>query len=110
MTSMNFWYIKKEYGINPEIGMRVEVNGRGGVIIGGYGPYIGVNFNDDKPGVCIYCHPTSGVTYFDEIVKIRKPKKSRARYADFCSEETDLTFKEWLKYKEYRRKEFGESY
>jgi hypothetical protein len=110
MIKKSFWYIKREYGINPEIGMRVEINGRGGVIIEDCGPYIGVNFNDDKPGECVSCHPISGVTYFDEIVKIRKPKKSSSRFADFISSDIGWTFKEWLKYKEYRRKEFGESY
>lgn len=107
---MSFEYIKKNYGVNPELGMRVEINGRGGVIIKDLGSHIGVNFDDNKLGVCLRCHPTWEVKYFDEIVKIRKPKKSSSRFADFISSDTGWTFKEWLKYKEYRRKEFGESY
>lgn len=58
-----FDYIKRYYGVSPEIGMHVEVDGRAGVIKKDLGNYIGVAFDDDKSGTVRPCHPTWRVMY-----------------------------------------------
>lgn len=72
----------KAYGVPAEIGRRVTVYGKPGIIAEDRGHYIGVNFDCDKPGVIKNAHPTSEVQYHD-IGKLRKPSKSRARYLRF---------------------------
>ena len=76
--STPFEYINKTYGVNACIGRKVMVNGKSGVIAKDCGHYIGVNFNDDKPGVISNCHPTWKVEYLG-IGKIRKLTKSQER-------------------------------
>lgn len=74
-----FEYIKSTYGVPAEIGRRVTVYGKPGIIAKDCGHYIGVNFDEDKPGVIKNAHPTSEVVYL-EMGKIRKPSRSAARY------------------------------
>ena len=75
-------YIKQYYGVPADIGRRVVVNGKPGIIAKDCGNYIGVNFDDDKPGVISNCHPTWKVEYLD-MGKIRQPTRSQARYQRF---------------------------
>lgn len=72
-------YVRTHYGVPADIGVRVEVYGKPGIIAEDHGHYIGVNFDSDKPGRILPCHPTDGVKY-GGIGTIRKPSKSRARY------------------------------
>lgn len=72
-------YVKNYYGVPADIGRRVTVDGRPGIISKDGGNYIGVNFDSDKPGVISNCHPTWRVDYL-EIGKIRAITKSQARY------------------------------
>ncbi len=74
-----FDYIKQHYAVPAEIGRLVKVNGRSGVIVKDCGHHLGVNFDDDKPGVIRHCHPTWEVEY-GEIGSIRKQTKSQACY------------------------------
>lgn len=76
---MNCEYVKQTYGVPAEIGRRVTVYGKPGIIAEDRGHYIGVNFDSDKPGVIKNAHPTSDVQYHD-IGKICKPSKWRQRY------------------------------
>lgn len=76
---MAFEYVKEYYGVPACHGMRVEVNGKPGVIIKDCGHHVGVNLDSDKPGVVSRCHPTWEVKYF-EVGKIRKPTKAQERY------------------------------
>jgi hypothetical protein len=76
---MNCEYVKQTYGVPAEIGRRVTVYGKPGIIAEDRGHYIGVNFDSDKPGVIKNAHPTSEVQYHD-MGKIRKPSKWRRRY------------------------------
>jgi hypothetical protein len=57
----------------------VIVAGKPGVIAADRGHYIGVNFDSDKPGFIINCHPSWKVEY-GEIGKIRKPSRYADRY------------------------------
>ena len=58
-------YVKKHYGVTAQLGMRVIVNGRPGVIAKDCGQYIGVVFDGDTPDVISRCHPTWRVEYLD---------------------------------------------
>lgn len=60
---MAFEYVCQHYGVPACIGRRVTIDGNGGVIAEDRGHYIGVNFDDDKPGVIKSCHPTWEVEY-----------------------------------------------
>lgn len=75
-------YVCDYYGVPAEIGRRVIVNGRHGIIAEDCGHYIGVNFDDDKAGVISHCHPTWEATY-GEMGSIRqltaKQRKSKER-------------------------------
>jgi hypothetical protein len=72
-------YAKEYYGVPADIGRRVIVNGEAGIIAEDRGNYIGVNFDKDKPGIILNCHPTWKVEYMD-MGKIRKPTRSQQRY------------------------------
>lgn len=72
-------YVREHYGVPAEIGRRVIVNGKPGVIAQDRGHYIGVNFDADKPGVILNCHPTWEVAYGD-MGAVRKPSRHAARY------------------------------
>lgn len=76
---MNCEYVKQQYGVPATIGRRVVVSGKPGIIAADRGNYIGVNFDEDKPGVISNAHPTSEVQY-GEMGKVRKPSKGAARY------------------------------
>lgn len=79
---MSFEYINKTYRVPAEIGRRVTVDGKPGVIAEDRGHHIGVNFDADKPGVVKPCHPTWNVKYLGRG-KIRKQTRSQARYQRF---------------------------
>lgn len=72
-------YVSETYGVPANIGRRVIVNGKEGIIIADRGNYIGVNFDKDKPGAIINCHPTWKVEY-TEMGTIRKMTRSQHRY------------------------------
>lgn len=66
---MNFDYIKQYYNAPAEIGRRVKVYGKLGTIVEDRGHYIGVNFDEDKPGVVRNAHPISEVEYLEMTEK-----------------------------------------
>lgn len=59
------------------------------------GNYIGVNFDDDKPGSIYNLHPTYEVEY-KGVGKIRKMTRSQERYRGYISSEYNGTFAEYL--------------
>ncbi|MFA6959928.1 MAG: hypothetical protein WC205_04155 [Opitutaceae bacterium] len=79
---MSCEYVRQYYGVPAEIGRRVVVGGKPGVIAEDRGHYIGVNFDADKPGVIRNAHPTSEVQY-GEIGEVRRMTKSQERYARY---------------------------
>lgn len=97
---MNFEYIKQRYEVPAEFGREILFEGkRKGIIIKDMGNYIGVNFDDKKPGVIEPLHPTSEVEYL-EMGKIRKMTKSQQRYQDYLNQPNEVSFAEWLGIKE----------
>lgn len=76
---MSFEYVREYYGVPAERGRRVIVGGKPGIIAADRGHYIGVNFDEDKPGVIKNAHPTSEVEYLG-LAKVRKVTKSQRRY------------------------------
>jgi len=56
-------YVKDYYGVPAGIGRRVVCRGKPGVIAEDRGHYIGVNFDDDKPGQISNVHPTDDVEF-----------------------------------------------
>lgn len=79
---MNCQYVREHYGVSATIGRRVVIGGRPGVIVADRGHYIGVNFDDENPGLIHNAHPTSEVEY-GEIGTVRKLSKSQQRYRDY---------------------------
>lgn len=59
----DYKYVREHYGVPAETGRVVKVEGKRGVIIKDCGHYIGVNFDDDRPGEVSQCHPTCEVEY-----------------------------------------------
>lgn len=79
-------YVKQQYGVPADVGRRVTVNGKPGIIAEDAGHYIGVNFDSDAPGVISNCHPTWRVVYGEMGVIRQLPKRkaaAKARYKRF---------------------------
>lgn len=74
--------MREYYGVPAEIGRRVTINGKPGIIAADRGHYIGVNFDADKPGVIHNAHPTWEVVY-GEMGKVRKLSRYAARYSRY---------------------------
>lgn len=72
-------YVRDYYGVPAEIGRRVTVYGKAGIIAADRGHYIGVNFDSDKPGRINNAHPVDGVEYLG-MGSIRPMTKSQERY------------------------------
>ena len=79
---MNCQYVREYYHVPARIGRRVEVNGKPGIIAADEGNYIGVNFDEDKPGVILNAHPTWKVEYLG-MGKVRKMTRAQKRYQDY---------------------------
>jgi len=94
----NCEYVREYYEVPAEIGRRVVVSGKAGIIAADRGHYIGVNFDVDKPGVICNCHPTSKVEY-GEIGKIRKMTRSQENYRRYLDLDCGFPFAEWMGFK-----------
>lgn len=90
-------YVRRYYGVPAEIGRRVTVGARAGIITADRGAYIGVTFDDEKPTAIQPCHPTSQVVY-GEMGIPRPLTRSQRRYLQYL-EVADLydSFKHWLR-------------
>lgn len=77
---MNCEYVRNHYNVPAEIGRRVVVYGKPGIIAEDRGHYIGVNFDAAKPGVVLPAHPVDGVEY-GEMGELRKQSRGAARAA-----------------------------
>ena len=79
----DFRYIITTYQVPATIGRLVSVDGKSGIIAADRGNYIGVNFDDDKPGEIVNCHPTWKVEYGGVgVVRKQKMTRSQARYQE----------------------------
>jgi hypothetical protein len=79
---MNCEYARNYYGVPAEIGRRVVVSGKPGIIAADRGHYIGVNFDADKPGVILNVHPTSEVEYLS-MGQMRPMTQAQRRYQEY---------------------------
>lgn len=80
MNSSPCSYVRNAYGVPADIGRRVIVNGKPGIIAEDKGQYIGGNFDEDQPGDIKNCHPLWEVQYLEmgEIrPKIKKPSRRK---------------------------------
>ncbi len=77
---MNCEYAQKNYGVPACIGRNVTYRGRSGVISEDRGHYIGVVFDDDKPGHVLNFHPKTDGLEYHGMGKVRKMTKSQQRY------------------------------
>lgn len=77
---MNCEYVRNFYKVPACIGRKINYKGRDGIISEDRGNYIGVTFDDEKPGTISNLHPlTDGLEYLG-IGKVRKMTKSQQRY------------------------------
>ena len=75
-------YVRNAYGVPAEIGRRVVIYGKPGIIAEDRGHYIGVTFDSDRPSVVSNAHPTDGVQY-GEMGKLRPITPAQRRYQHF---------------------------
>lgn len=102
---MNCEYVREHYGVPAEIGRRVIVYGKPGIIAQDRGHYIGVNFDCDKPGVVMPAHPTSEVQYL-EMGTVRPMTKAQRRYQRWLEiRDCFGSFRDFLIYETLREKE-----
>lgn len=94
---MSLEYVRDYYGVPAEIGRRVTVYGKAGIISADRGHYIGVTFDTDKPHVVHNAHPTDRVVY-GELGRLRSLTRSQRRYRAYL-EVADLyeDFAHWLR-------------
>jgi hypothetical protein len=97
-TEHNCEYVRRYYGVPAEIGVRVVVRGKPGIIASDRGHYIGVNFDHHKPGHISNVHPTDEVQY-GEMGTIRQMTRSQRRYVEYLRvAECFQSFRHYLTY------------
>lgn len=100
---MNCQYVRERYGVPAEIGRRVLVNGKPGIIAADRGHYIGVNFDADKPGFIHNAHPTADVDYL-EMGKVRPMTRAQQRYQEYLEADCFESFAHFLRYRAQKTK------
>ena len=93
---MSCEYVRDYYKVPAELGRLVDYGDRSGVIAEDRGNYVGVNFNDCKPGDITNIHSRDPNLSYLGMGKIRSMTRSQKRYHDYIHSETDLTFAEWM--------------
>ncbi|NOX32531.1 MAG: hypothetical protein GXP56_02170 [Deltaproteobacteria bacterium] len=104
---MSCEYVREYYGVPAEIGRRIEHNDKPGIIAEDRGHYIGVNFDENNPGVVFNVHPTDQVKYL-EMGKIRKMTRSQRRYQEYLK--VADCFDDFMHFLRYRSAMKQESY
>lgn len=90
-------YAKEYYGVPSDIGRRISYKGNGGIIAKDRGNYIGVNFDEDKPGVILNIHPTDeNLEYLESTGVIRRMTRSQQNYQNYLHSEVNESFAEWM--------------
>lgn len=95
-------YVRNYYDVPACIGRIVKMKGRQGIIAEDRGHYIGVNFDDDKPGSIFNVHPLDAE--YLGMGKVRKMTQSQQRYREYRRSECGLTFPEWLGIKDKEKR------
>ncbi len=93
---MNCDYVRETYGVPACIGRIVTYKGRKGIISADRGNYIGVTFDDQKPGCVSNFHPNTEGLEYGGIGKVRKMTRGQQRYRDWQYADSGITFAEWL--------------
>ena len=93
---MNCEYVRDYYGVSACVGRIVVYRGRKGVISADRGNYIGVTFDDEKPGTISTFHPPTDDLKYGGMGKVRKMTRSQKRYQDWQCADSGITFAEWL--------------
>jgi hypothetical protein len=97
-------YVKRDYGVPCDIGRKITYKGNPGIIFEDGGAYVAVNFDDKKPGVIDFVHPTDPNLVYGEMGQVRKLTYGQRRYRAYLRSECSESFIEWLKlgiYKHY---------
>jgi len=103
-------YIQEHYKVPAEYGRRIRFQGKEeGIIINADGQYIEVLMDKSKPGHTVRLHPTWEVEYLG-TGKPRKPSRSTRRYRDYIHSEMNMSFIDWLRYKQYEKETKGYAY
>lgn len=94
----NFEWIKDYYKVPAQFGRDVTVGGKLGTITEDMGTYIGVIFKENQKDFAVPCHPTSDVVYLETFNSVHpiKISRSKQRYRDYLSADSDLTFAQWI--------------
>lgn len=90
-------YIRDHYGVPAEVGRIVVMDGERGIITGARNGHVLVNFDKDKPGFSIPCHPTWEMEYL-EIGVPRKTTKSQQRYSRYLKCDFAKCFDSFIDY------------
>lgn len=93
---MSCEYVREYYGVPACVGRIVTYKGRKGIISADRGNYIGVTFDDQKPGLISNFHPKTEGFEYGNMGKVRKMTPGQRRYKAYLLSETSLTFAEWL--------------
>lgn len=91
-------YVRDYYKVPAEIGRRVKVYGKPGIIAADFGHHIGVTLDTDKPNRVSHYHPVDGVEYLG-MGTVRPMTRSQKRYREFVEADSGLTFFEFLKWR-----------
>jgi hypothetical protein len=100
-TQQPLEYVRSYYGVPAEIGRRVRVYGKEGIIAEDRGNYIGVTLDTDKPNHVSNYHPTDGVEYLG-MGTVRKLTRSQQNYQDYLRADCGWSFGEWMLFKKTR--------
>ena len=94
---MSCEYVKEYYNVPAEIGRRVLWKEREGIISEDRGHYIGVTFDDEKPGSVSNMHPTTEGLEYLGMGEVRQMTASQKRYQKFLNADWfNGTFSEWI--------------
>jgi len=90
-------YARKHYGVPARVGRRITYRDRPGIISEDRGHYIGVTFDDEKPGTVSNFHPRTEGLEYGEVGEVRRMTRSQRRYQEFlAADRYPETFADWL--------------
>ncbi len=92
----NCEYARDYYNVPACIGRGVIYDGKPGIITKDRGHYIGVTFDNQKPGTISNIHPADENLIYGEMRKIRKMTRGQARYREYIAGEFDCSFAEYI--------------
>ena len=100
---MNCEYVREYYGVPACIGRIVTYKGRQGIISEDRGAYIGVTFDDQKPGTVSNFHPETEDLEYLVMGKVRKMTRSQQNYQNYLRADCCESFAEWMGFDKYTR-------